>query len=79
LHRTARVALSRQLNTFDTTNLVVGSAIGADIYVVPALGAKLLGSASLLVWFAGGVIVIVSALERPLCCIILILASYSSN
>ena len=61
MHMTARTALRRQLDIFDATNPVVGSAISVDIYVVPALGAKLLGPASLLVWFAGGVIVIVSA------------------
>jgi hypothetical protein len=32
---TARTALRRQPDAFDTTNPVVGSAIGVDIYVVP--------------------------------------------
>jgi len=44
---TKRVSLRRQLNSFDVTNLVVGSIIGADIYVAAALGAKLVGPADL--------------------------------
>jgi hypothetical protein len=43
----SKVTLTRQLNVFDVTNLVVGSIIGADIYVAAALGAKLLGPASM--------------------------------
>ncbi len=62
-----KVVLSRQLNTFDTTNLVVGSAIGADIFVVPALTARLLGPASLVVWLVSGGIAIVIALCFAYC------------
>ena len=62
-----KVTLRRQLNTFDTTSLVVGSAIGADIFVVPALSAKLLGPASLLIWLAGAIIAIVIALSFAYC------------
>ena len=62
-----KVTLRRQLNTFDTTSLVVGSAIGADIFVVPALSAKLLGPASLLIWLACAVIAIVIALSFAYC------------
>lgn len=56
------IGLRRQLNTFDVTNLVVGSIIGADIYVAAALGAKLVGPASLLVWMLAGLMAIVIAL-----------------
>lgn len=66
-----KVTLRRQLNTFDTTSLVVGSAIGADIFVVPALSAKLLGPASLLIWLIGAVIAIVIALCFAYCATIL--------
>ncbi|MGA2783121.1 MAG: hypothetical protein ABSF09_00280 [Candidatus Bathyarchaeia archaeon] len=38
-----KLTVSRQLNTFDVTNLVVGSIIGADVYVAAALGARLVG------------------------------------
>jgi amino acid transporter len=62
-----RVTLRRELNTFDTTNLVVGSAIGADIFIVPALSAKLLGPASLLIWLVGGAMAIVIALCFAYC------------
>jgi len=55
------------LNTFDTTSLVIGSAIGADIFVIPALTAKLLGPASLLIWLTGGLIAIVIALCFAFC------------
>ncbi len=64
---TRKVSLRRQLNTFDTTSLVIGSAIGADIFVVPALSARLLGPASLLIWFVGGIIAIVIALCFAYC------------
>ncbi|HUK50624.1 MAG TPA: amino acid permease [Terriglobales bacterium] len=62
-----RITLRRQLNTFDTTSLVVGSAIGADIFVVPALSARLLGPASLLIWLMGAVIAIVIAMCFAYC------------
>lgn len=66
-----KVSLRRQLNTFDVTNLVVGSAIGADIYVAAAPCARLLGPASLLLWFVGGVMAIVIALSFAYCAAIL--------
>ena len=58
-----RYTLQRKLNTFDITNLVVGSIIGADIYVAAAIGAKLVGPSSLLVWVAAGVIAIIIAIS----------------
>ena len=57
------VELKRQLNVFDVTNLVVGSIIGADIYVAAALGAKLVGPLSLLIWLIAGIIAIIVALS----------------
>jgi APA family basic amino acid/polyamine antiporter len=65
------VTLARQLNVFDVTNLVVGSIIGADIYVAAALGARLLGPASILVWVLAGLIAIVIALSFSQCAAIL--------
>ena len=62
-----KVTLKRELNLFDTTNLVVGSAIGADIFIVPALSARLLGPASLLIWLIGGGMAIVIALCFAYC------------
>jgi len=67
----SRVGLRRQLNTFDVTSLVVGSIIGADIYVAAALGAKLVGPISILLWFTAGVMAIVIALSFSYCATIL--------
>ena len=61
------MTLRRQLNAFDTTNLVVGATIGADIYVAAALCAKLLGPASILIWLIGGVMATVVALSFGYC------------
>jgi APA family basic amino acid/polyamine antiporter len=58
---------SQKLNLFDVTNLVVGSAIGADIYIVGALGSAYLGPASLVVWVIAGVIAIIIALNFAEC------------
>jgi len=67
----SKVALTRQLNTFDVTNLVVGSIIGADIYVAAALGSKLVGPASIILWFTAGVMAIIIALSFSYCATIL--------
>ncbi len=66
-----KVALVRQLNTFDVTALVVGSIIGADIYVAAAIGARLVGPASLLVWIVAGIVAIVIALSFSHCAAIM--------
>ncbi len=64
-------ASTAKLNTFDVTSLVVGSIIGADVYVATAIGAKLVGPASLLVWVLAGVIAMVIALSFAYCVMIL--------
>ncbi|MGZ4905015.1 MAG: APC family permease [Halobacteriota archaeon] len=56
-------ASSQKLNLFDATNLVVGGAIGADIYIISALGSAYLGPASLVVFIVAGVIAILIALS----------------
>src|SRR5512137_1927703 len=61
----------RKLSLFDVTNRVVGSIIGADIYVASALGAGLLGPFSLVVWVVAGVIAIVIALCFAQCAALL--------
>lgn len=68
---TRKVSLRRQLNTFDTTSLVVGSAIGADIFVIPSLIARIVGPVSILIWFIGAIIAIVIALCFAYCATIL--------
>ena len=62
-----KVVLRRKLNTFDVIGLVVGSIIGADIYVAAAIGARLVGPSSLLVWLVAGVVAIVIALSFSHC------------
>lgn len=68
---TRRVSLRRQLNTFDTTSLVVGSAIRADIFVIPSLIARIVGPVSILIWFVGAIIAIAIALCFAYCATIL--------
>lgn len=63
----SKLVLRRKLNTFDVTNLVVGSIIGADIYVAAAIGAHLVGPASLIVWIAAGVMAMIIALSFAHC------------
>ncbi len=63
----ANIALNRKLNTFDMTNLVIGSVVGADIYVITGIGARLLGPSSLLVWLLTGVLATIIALSFAYC------------
>ncbi len=56
-----------KLTTFDLTNLVIGSIIGADIYIATAIGARLIGPASLLLWVAAGAMALVIALSFSYC------------
>ena len=62
-----KCVLTRKLNTFDVTNLVVGAIIGADIYIVVGLSANLIGPASLLAWVLAGVMAMVIALSFAYC------------
>jgi amino acid transporter len=55
------------LGTFDVTALVVGSIIGADVYVATAIGARLVGPSSLLVWILAGIMASVIALSFAYC------------
>jgi amino acid transporter len=66
-----RIELQSKLTLFDVTNLVVGSIIGADIYVASAFGAGLLGPFSLVAWVVGGVIAIIIALCFAQCAALL--------
>jgi APA family basic amino acid/polyamine antiporter len=67
----SKVELKSELTLFDVTNLVVGSIIGADIYVASAFGAGLLGPFSLVVWIIAGIIAIVIALCFAQCAALL--------
>ncbi len=63
--------LTAKLTTFDVTSLVVGSIIGADVYVATAIGARLVGPASLLVWVLAGLMAMSIALCFAYCVMML--------
>ncbi|MEM2145894.1 MAG: amino acid permease [Candidatus Jordarchaeaceae archaeon] len=62
-----KVVLERKLTLFDVTNLVIGAMIGADIFIAASFGANLMGPASLLVWIASGIIILIIALNFAQC------------
>src|SRR6266704_3282636 len=71
-HRQSRrTGASAKLNTFDVTSLVVGSIIGADVYIATAIGARLVGPSSLLAWILAGAMAMVIALSFSYCVMIL--------
>ncbi|HOQ19149.1 MAG TPA: amino acid permease, partial [Methanothermobacter thermautotrophicus] len=55
-------SLRRELGLFDAVNLVVGTIVGADIYIVAAYGAGSLGPASILAWLLAGLMALIIAL-----------------
>jgi Amino acid transporters len=59
--------LRAELGTFDFTLLVLGAVIGADVYVVAAMGASALGPAQLVAWFAAGLLAGLIALTFVQC------------
>ena len=59
------------LGVSDFTLLVVGAIVGADIYVVSAMGAKFLGPAQLVAWVVAGLLAAVTALAFVQCSAIL--------
>lgn len=58
---------TKMLSLFDVINLVVGTIVGADIYVAAAFGAGLLGPASIIAWALAGVMAIIIALSFAEC------------
>jgi APA family basic amino acid/polyamine antiporter len=51
----------KDLSSFDITAIVIGSIIGADIYITPGISAGLIGPFSIIVWvIAGGFAVILA-------------------
>ncbi len=59
-----------KLGLFDVVSLVIGSIIGADIYIASAFGADLLGPASLIVWLVAGLIAMTIAINFSYCALI---------
>ncbi|HVO77706.1 MAG TPA: amino acid permease, partial [Methanomassiliicoccales archaeon] len=62
-----KAVLQRKLNAFDVTNLVIGSIIGADVYVATGLSAQLVGPSSLVIWVLAGVMAMVIAISFAYC------------
>lgn len=60
-------ATTGKLGAFDVTSLVVGSIIGADIYVATAISSRLVGPASLVIWVVAGIIALVIAISFAYC------------
>lgn len=59
--------LKKDLTSFDLTSIVVGSIVGADIYIASALTAGLLGPAAILVWVVEGICATIIALVFAYC------------
>jgi amino acid transporter len=59
--------LRRDLSLFDLTNIVIGSVVGADIYIASALTAGLVGPFAIMVWIAAAACATVLALVFAYC------------
>jgi amino acid transporter len=55
------MAVRKLLGMFDVSSIVVGSIVGADIYIASAITAGLLGPFSLVIWLIAGICAIVIA------------------
>lgn len=54
--------LKRSLGLFDVMNLVIGTIVGADIYIAASFGAGYLGPSSIFAWIIAGLMAIIIAL-----------------
>lgn len=52
----------KDLSSFDITAIVIGSIIGADIYITPGITAGLIGPFSIIVWIIAGSFAVIMAL-----------------
>jgi basic amino acid/polyamine antiporter, APA family len=57
----------KELSLFDLTSIVVGSVIGADIYIASAITAGMLGPFSIVIWVIAGIFAMVIALVFAYC------------
>ncbi|MBZ0174136.1 MAG: amino acid permease [Candidatus Methanoperedens sp.] len=55
------------LTFFDLTNIIVGSIVGADIYIASALTAGMIGPFSIIVWIIPGIMATILALVFAYC------------
>ncbi len=62
---------AQKLGLFDVTNLIIGAAVGADIYVVASAGSADLGPANLLAWIIAGIFAIIIAVNFAKCAAII--------
>jgi basic amino acid/polyamine antiporter, APA family len=60
-------SLKRDLSFFDLMNIVIGAAIGSDIFVVPGLIAGLIGPFSIAIWILGGIMAMILATVFAYC------------
>lgn len=56
-----------ELSLFDVTSIVVGSIVGADIYIASAITAGMLGPFSLVIWVIAGIFATIIALVFAYC------------
>jgi len=61
------VDFKKELSLFDVTNIIVGSVVGADIYIASAITAGMLGPFSLVAWVIAGVFATIIALIFAYC------------
>jgi amino acid transporter len=61
------MAVIRKLSLFDLTNIVVGSIVGADIYIASALTAGIIGPFAIIVWVVAGICAAILALVFAYC------------
>ncbi|HSB84351.1 MAG TPA: amino acid permease [Nitrosarchaeum sp.] len=54
--------LKKDLSFFDLTNIIIGSIVGADIYIASAITAGLVGPIAIFVWIIAGMFAMVLAL-----------------
>ena len=59
--------MKKELTLFDLTNIIVGSIVGADIYIASALTAGLVGPFSIVVWLIAGIFAMIIALIFAYC------------
>ena len=63
----AKDKLKEDLTFFDLTNIIVGSIVGADIYIASALTAGMIGPFSIIVWIIAGIMATIIALVFAYC------------
>ncbi|MDL5503167.1 MAG: APC family permease, partial [Candidatus Methanoperedens sp.] len=63
----AKDKFKEDLTFFDLTNIIVGSIVGADIYIASALTAGMIGPFSIIVWIIAGIMATIIALVFAYC------------